>query len=221
VNKVLEINKVAFAYGDVPVLQSVDLSLTAGQFVAVSGDNGAGKSTLMNLILGNLRPSQGQIRLFGDLSNVDGHYRDLAYLSQNAVSGYHQFSPTAAELVRVYLAQLKRKSDPTALLDTVGLSGVRTHRLRELSGGQLQRVGVLLALLKQARLILLDEPTGGIDQKFSLDLYHLLREQCDQGKTVLMVTHQLAEVAPFLDAAYRLSAGKMTSLELEKLEVSR
>ena len=86
-NKVLEINKVAFAYGDVPVLQSVDLSLTAGQFVAVSGDNGAGKSTLMNLILGNLRPSQGQIRLFGDLSNVDGHYRDLAYLSQNAVSG--------------------------------------------------------------------------------------------------------------------------------------
>ena len=82
-------------------------------------------------------------------------------------------------------------------------------------------MGVLLALLKQARLILLDEPTGGIDQKFSLDLYHLLREQCDQGKTVLMVTHQLAEVAPFLDAAYRLSAGKMTSLELEKLEVSR
>ena len=220
-NKVLEINKVAFAYGDVPVLQSVDLSLTAGQFVAVSGDNGAGKSTLMNLILGNLHPSQGQIRLCGDLSSVDNHYRDLAYLSQNAVSGYRNFPTTVAELVRVYLAQLKRKSDPTALLDTVGLSGVRTHRLRELSGGQLQRVGVLLALLKQARLILLDEPTGGIDQKFSLDLYRLLREQCDQGKTVLMVTHQLAEVAPFIDAAYRLSAGKMTSLELEKLEVSR
>ena len=220
-NKVLEINKVAFAYGDVPVLQSVDLALAAGQFVAVSGDNGAGKSTLMKLILGNLHPSQGQIRLFGDLSSVDNHFRDLAYLSQNAVSGYRNFPTTVAELVRVYLAQLKRKSDPTALLDTVGLSGVRTNRLRELSGGQLQRVGVLLALLKQARLILLDEPTGGIDQKFSLDLYHLLREQCDQGKTVLMVTHQLAEVAPFIDAAYRLSAGKMTSLELEKLEVSR
>ncbi|MDU5541646.1 ATP-binding cassette domain-containing protein [Varibaculum cambriense] len=220
-NKILEINKVAFAYGDVPVLQSVDLSLTAGQFVAVSGDNGAGKSTLMKLLLGDLRPSQGQIRLFGDLSSVDGHYRDLAYLSQNAVSGYRNFPTTVAELIRVYLAQLKRKSEPTALLDTVGLGGVRTHRLRELSGGQLQRVGVLLALLKQARLILLDEPTGGIDQKFSLDLYHLLREQCDQGKTVLMVTHQLAEVAPFLDDALRLSAGRFTPVELEAIGVSQ
>lgn len=220
-NKILEINKVAFAYGDIPVLQSVDLSLTAGQFVAISGDNGAGKSTLMNLILGNLRPSQGQIRLFGDLSSEDNHYRDLAYLSQNAVSGYRNFPTTVAELIRVYLAQLKRKSEPTALLDTVGLSGVRTHRLRELSGGQLQRVGVLLALLKQARLILLDEPTGGIDQKFSLDLYRLLREQCDQGKTVLMVTHQLAEVAPFLDGALRLSAGRFTPVELEAIGVSQ
>lgn len=220
-NKILEIKKVAFAYGDIPVLQSVDLSLTAGQFVAVSGDNGAGKSTLMKLLLGDLRPSQGQIRLFGDLSSEDNHYRDLAYLSQNTVSGYRNFPTTVAELVRVYLAQLKRKSEPTALLDTVGLGGVRTHRLRELSGGQLQRVGVLLALLKQARLILLDEPTGGIDQKFSFDLYRLLREQCDQGKTVLMVTHQLAEVAPFLDAAYRLSTGRFTPVELEAIGVSR
>ena len=64
-NKILEINKVAFAYGDIPVLQSVDLSLTAGQFVAVSGDNGAGQSTLMKLLLGDLRPSQGKIRLLG------------------------------------------------------------------------------------------------------------------------------------------------------------
>ena len=220
-NKILEIKKVAFAYGDIPVLQSVDLSLTAGQFVAVSGDNGAGKSTLMKLLLGDLRPSQGQIRLFGDLSSEDNHYRDLAYLSQNAVSGYRNFPTTVAGLVRVYLAQLKRKSEPTALLDTVGLGGMCTHRLRELSGGQLQRVGVLLALLKQARLILLDEPTGGIDQKFSLDLYRLLREQCDQGKTVLMVTHQLAEVAPFLDAAYRLSAGRFTPVELEAIGGSR
>ncbi|WP_122820946.1 metal ABC transporter ATP-binding protein [Varibaculum vaginae] len=220
-NKILEVNKVAFAYADELVLQSVDLSLTAGKFVAVSGDNGAGKSTLMNLILGNLRPSQGEIRLFGDLGSLDNHYRDLAYLSQNAVSGYRNFPTTVAELVRIHLAHLKRKSEVSSLLDTVGLSGVRNHRLRELSGGQLQRVGVLLALIKQARLILLDEPTGGIDQKFSLDLYHLLREQCDQGKSVLMVTHQLAEVSPFLDSAYRLSAGKIFSLKLEENEAGR
>lgn len=219
-SKVLEIEKLHFTYGEYPLLQGVDFSLAAGKFAAIVGGNGVGKTTLMNLILGKLKAETGQIRLFEDSLSVDNHYRDLAYLSQEAVSRYRNFPTTVKELLKMYLAQLKQKSDPEALLENVGLAAVQNHRLSELSGGQLQRVGLLVALLKQARLILLDEPTGGVDQQFSLELYQILRRQCLAGNSVLMITHHLTEAALFLDEAYRLERGVLTRLQLEEYKRS-
>ena len=219
-SKVLEIEKLHFTYGEYPLLQGVDFSLAAGKFAAIVGGNGVGKTTLMNLILGKLKAETGQIRLFEDSLSADNHYRDLAYLSQEAVSRYRNFPTTVKELLKMYLAQLKQKSDPEALLENVGLTAVQNHRLSELSGGQLQRVGLLVALLKQARLILLDEPTGGVDQQFSLELYQILRRQCLAGNSVLMITHHLTEAALFLDEAYRLERGILTRLQLEEYKRS-
>ena len=219
-SKVLEIEQLHFTYGEYPLLQGVDFSLAAGKFAAIVGGNGVGKTTLMNLILGKLKAETGQIRLFEDSLSVDNHYRDLAYLSQEAVSRYRNFPTTVKELLKMYLAQLKQKSDPEALLENVGLAAVQNHRLSELSGGQLQRVGLLVALLKQACLILLDEPTGGVDQQFSLELYQILRRQCLAGNSVLMITHHLAEAALFLDEAYHLERGILTRLQLEEYKRS-
>ena len=219
-SKVLEIEKLHFTYGEYPLLQGVDFSLAAGKFAAIVGGNGVGKTTLMNLILGKLKAETGKIRLFEDSLSVDNHYRDLAYLSQEAVSRYRNFPTTVKELLKMYLAQLKQKTDPEALLENVGLVAVHNHRLSELSGGQLQRVGLLVALLKQARLILLDEPTGGVDQQFSLELYQILRRQCLAGNSVLMITHHLTEAALFLDEAYRLEKGILTRLQLEEYKRS-
>lgn len=219
-SKVLEIEKLHFTYGEYPLLQGVDFSLAAGKFAAIVGGNGVGKTTLMNLILGKLKAGTGQIRLFEDSLSVDNHYRDLAYLSQEAVSRYRNFPTTVKELLKMYLAQLKQKTDPEALLENVGLTAVRNHRLSELSGGQLQRVGLLVALLKQARLIFLDEPTGGVDQQFSLELYQILRRQCLAGNSVLMITHHLTEATLFLDEAYRLERGILTRLQLEEYKRS-
>ena len=217
---VLEIEKLHFTYGEYPLLQGVNLSLAAGKFAAIVGGNGAGKTTLMNLILGKLKAETGQIRLFEDSLSADNHYRDLAYLSQEAVSRYRNFPTTVKELLKMYLAQLKQKTAPEALLENVGLTAVQNHRLSELSGGQLQRVGLLVALLKQARLILLDEPTGGVDQQFSLELYQILRRQCLAGNSVLMITHHLTEAVSFLDEAYRLERGVLTRLQLEEYKRS-
>lgn len=219
-SNVLEIEKLHFTYGEYPLLQGVNLSLPAGKFAAIVGGNGAGKTTLMNLILGKLKAETGQIRLFEDSLSADNHYRDLAYLSQEAVSRYRNFPTTVKELLKMYLAQLKQKTAPETLLENVGLTAVQNHRLSELSGGQLQRVGLLVALLKQARLILLDEPTGGVDQQFSLELYQILRRQCLAGNSVLMITHHLTEAALFLDEAYRLERGVLTRLELEEYKRS-
>ena len=219
-SNVLEIEKLHFTYGEYPLLQGVNLSLPAGKFAAIVGGNGAGKTTLMNLLLGKLKAETGQIRLFEDSLSADNHYRDLAYLSQEAVSRYRNFPTTVKELLKMYLAQLKQKTAPETLLENVGLTAVQNHRLSELSGGQLQRVGLLVALLKQARLILLDEPTGGVDQQFSLELYQILRRQCLAGNSVLMITHHLTEAALFLDEAYRLERGVLTRLELEEYKRS-
>lgn len=219
-SNVLEIEKLHFTYGEYPLLQGVNLSLAAGKFAAIVGGNGAGKTTLMNLILGKLKAETGQIRLFEDSLSADNHYRDLAYLSQEAVSRYRNFPTTVKELLKMYLAQLKQKTAPEALLENVGLTAVQNHRLSELSGGQLQRVGLLVALLKQARLILLDEPTGGVDQQFSLELYQILRRQCLAGNSVLMITHHLTEAVSFLDEAYRLERGVLTCLQLEEYKRS-
>lgn len=219
-SNVLEIEKLHFTYGEYPLLQGVNLSLAAGKFAAIVGGNGAGKTTLMNLILGKLKAETGQIRLFEDSLSADNHYRDLAYLSQEAVSRYRNFPTTVKELLKMYLAQLKQKTAPEALLENVGLTAVQNHRLSELSGGQLQRVGLLVALLKQARLILLDEPTGGVDQQFSLELYQILRRQCLVGNSVLMITHHLTEAVSFLDEAYRLERGVLTRLQLEEYKRS-
>ena len=219
-SNVLEIEKLHFTYGEYPLLQGVNLSLAAGKFAAIVGGNGAGKTTLMNLILGKLKAETGQIRLFEDSLSADNHYRDLAYLSQEAVSRYRNFPTTVKELLKMYLAQLKQKTAPEALLENVGLTAVQNHRLSELSGGQLQRVGLLVALLKQARLILLDEPTGGVDQQFSLELYQILRRQCLAGNSVLMITHHLTEAVSFLDEAYRLERGVLTRFQLEEYKRS-
>lgn len=219
-SNVLEIEKLHFTYGEYPLLQGVNLSLAAGKFAAIVGGNGAGKTTLMNLILGKLKAETGQIRLFEDSLSADNHYRDLAYLSQEAVSRYRNFPTTVKELLKMYLAQLKQKTAPEALLENVGLTAVQNHRLSELSGGQLQWVGLLVALLKQARLILLDEPTGGVDQQFSLELYQILRRQCLAGNSVLMITHHLTEAVSFLDEAYRLERGVLTRLQLEEYKRS-
>ncbi|WP_302968574.1 metal ABC transporter ATP-binding protein [uncultured Varibaculum sp.] len=219
-SNVLEIEKLHFTYGEYPLLQGVNLSLAAGKFAAIVGGNGAGKTTLMNLILGKLKAETGQIRLFEDSLSADNHYRDLAYLSQEAVSRYRNFPTTVKELLKMYLAQLKQKTAPEVLLENVGLTAVQNHRLSELSGGQLQRVGLLVALLKQARLILLDEPTGGVDQQFSLELYQILRRQCLAGNSVLMITHHLTEAVSFLDEAYRLERGVLTRLQLEEYKRS-
>lgn len=219
-SNVLEIEKLHFTYGEYPLLQGVNLSLAAGKFAAIVGGNGAGKTTLMNLILGKLKAETGKIRLFEDSLSADNHYRDLAYLSQEAVSRYRNFPTTVKELLKMYLAQLKQKTAPETLLENVGLTAVQNHRLSELSGGQLQRVGLLVALLKQARLILLDEPTGGVDQQFSLELYQILRRQCLAGNSVLMITHHLTEAVSFLDEAYRLERGVLTRLQLEEYKRS-
>ncbi|EMD16275.1 hypothetical protein HMPREF9943_01396 [Eggerthia catenaformis OT 569 = DSM 20559] len=204
----LEINNLCFSYDLEPILNNLHLVIPENTFCAIVGENGAGKSTLLHLILGNLKYSRGEIRIFGDLIEKDNHYQDIAFISQHSVLGYKNFPTTIEETVKVHIRHLKVRQDASYFLDKVGLYKHRKKTLSSLSGGQLQRLGVLLALIKDARIIILDEPTTGIDVKFSCELFEMLKDLA-KTKTVIMVTHQLSEALPYLDRVYEIKEGEI------------
>lgn len=206
--KVLEIDNLSFSYGKDTILNNISFEVNKGEFVAIVGENGSGKSTLLNLILSNLTPNSGKIKLFGDYISKDNHYRDIAYISQNAVNAYKNFPTTINELIINHLSYLKIKENAEKFLEVVGLENHKDKALSQLSGGQLQRVGLVLALIKDANLILLDEPTSAIDKNFSRELFSLLKKLSKSGKTIVIVTHELAEITDYVDYIIHLKSTK-------------
>lgn len=205
---ILEIRGLAFSYGAEPLIRDLDLTVHAGELVALVGDNGSGKSTLMALITGQLAPACGTIRLFGDDAAANRHYADIAYVSQDSIRGYRSFPTTIGELVGIHLRHLKASADVSELLETVELTGLARRRLSELSGGQLQRVGLLLALIKDARLILLDEPTSAIDRRFSAAFYRILQSLARSGTAIVVITHHLTDAQGATMRVVRLEDGQ-------------
>ncbi|WP_282925742.1 metal ABC transporter ATP-binding protein [Helcococcus kunzii] len=204
---ILEVNNLSFAYEQNNIIQNVNLQVAKGDFVAIIGENGSGKSTFLNIILSNLKIKNGEVKLFGDNINSNNHYKDIAFISQNTVSKLRNFPTTIEEVIRNHMSFLKNRQNIDEILKNIGLYEHRKKALSALSGGQLQRVGLMLALLKDASLIILDEPTTGIDKKFSKDLYENLRELSNFGKTILMVTHELEDSKDYVDYLLHVKDG--------------
>lgn len=217
--EVLKIKGLKFAYDKDLILDDINFEINEGDLVALVGANGVGKSTLLKLILGELRPREGQIRIFGDDIMKDKHYRDLAYISQNAVASYRNFPTSVEEAIKIHLAYLKKKTDSKELMDKLGLYDHRKKSLSELSGGQIQRFAISLTLIKDASLILLDEPTTGIDEDFARDFFENLISLKKEGKTILIITHQLDMAGEFVDYALRIKKGKIEKISKDRLSL--
>lgn len=183
----------------VQVLQSLDLDIPSGDFLALMGPSGSGKSTLLNLIGGLDRPTSGTVEIAGQ--RVD-NLNDAALTRWRAdhvgfvFQMYNLLPVLSAErnvelpLLLTPLSAPERRKRAQAALSLVGLSDRRHHKPRELSGGQEQRVGIARAIVSDPTLLLCDEPTGDLDRKAGdeiLDLLGALNQQ--QGKTIIMVTH--------------------------------
>ena len=186
----------------VRALAGVSLSVQAGEFVGLLGTSGSGKSTLLNLIAGLDTPTTGKLRVLD---------RDLAALSRNDLSQHRQKTvgiifqsfnlvPSMTALENVALSMMfagvprrERDERAAALLDAVGLGGRGTHRPKELSGGEQQRVSIARALANRPALLLADEPTGNLDSKTTREIMAILKDLNErEGKTVIMVTHDAA-----------------------------
>ncbi|MEZ3114719.1 metal ABC transporter ATP-binding protein [Halobaculum sp. MBLA0147] len=204
--RVIELTNVTFGYTATPVIEDVTLGIEPGEFVAVVGPNGSGKSTLMELMVGLRRPDEGRARLFGEPAHRFDDGERLGYVAQHA-SASKEMPITVREVVRMgrfpHVGFGRLDADDEAIVDaaieTVGMDAFANRRVTQLSGGQRQRAFIARALASEADLLVLDEPTVGVDAESVEAFYDLLQTLNDRGITVLLIEHDLAAVVDHAD----------------------
>jgi len=207
----------------VTALRDADLSVKAGEFIALMGASGSGKSTLLNL-LGLLdRPTSGEYFLEGkpvsslrrdELADLRGRRIGFIFQNFNLLSRYSAWENVALPLAYrqgeiVAREQLNRAREA---LSRVGLEHRVDHNPMELSGGERQRVAIARALITQPAVILADEPTGNLDSQTGIEIMHLLKELNEEGRTIMMVTHD-EKIARNATRIYYMSDGLLNEKE--------
>ncbi|WP_019340417.1 ABC transporter ATP-binding protein [Stutzerimonas stutzeri] len=206
----VDIQGVNQRYGSMTVLHDLNLTLGEGEVLGLFGHNGAGKTTSMKLILGLLSPSEGQVRVLGRAPHDPEVRRQLGYLPEN-VTFYPQLS--GRETLR-HFARLKGASlaQVDELLEQVGLSHAAERRVKTYSKGMRQRLGLAQALLGEPRLLLLDEPTVGLDPIATGDLYQLIDRMRQRGTSVILCSHVLPGVEAHINRAAILAKGQLQAV---------
>ena len=195
-------------FGTVQAVKGVDLSIAAGELFGLIGHNGAGKSTLFKMMLGLIPITSGEILLDGEKVNGPRFRetrRKIGYLPENVVL-YDNLTGIETLYFFADLKAVPRKDCP-ALLEKVGLSHDASRRVREYSKGMRQRLGFAQALLGTPRLLFLDEPTTGLDPGAIRDFYRILRELRDEGVTMVLTSHILAEIQERVDRLAIMEGG--------------
>ena len=203
-NKVLEVKDLSFSYPDKSILHRLSFDVDAGDFMCIVGTNGTGKSTLLKLILNQLSPLEGEIKLLGTNSEKYKDFASIAYVSQKATNINRDFPATVEEVVSLGLYSKKglfkrnTKEDKKLIdsaLERVGMLDYKHRQIGYLSGGQQQRVFIAKALISDPRIIFLDEPTTGIDIRAVDSICCLLGDlNKNSGITIVMVTHDISSI---------------------------
>ena len=212
--EIISLSNVSAGYDGRPVINGVDLSVQAGEFIGIVGPSGSGKTTLLRVLL-------GAVHLYGGRAEVDGHEvggrrrPSVGYVPQLETIDWN-FPVTVEEVVLMGRAtssgiwpwpRREDREELDHLLDHLGIAAFRKQHIRNLSGGQQQRVFLARALIRNPRLLLLDEPTSGVDIKTRDDVLHLLVGLNRQGVTVVISTHELNAVAAHLPRVVCINHG--------------
>jgi zinc transport system ATP-binding protein len=202
---IIEIKDLTYRYESEVVLENINFSVLEGSFLAIVGPNGSGKSTLLKLILGLLKLQKGEISLFGEDINRFKGREDIGYVSQKANSFNSGFPAMVSEVVasgltkKLGLFHFMKKEDKEKVnqaLEAVGMANFKNRNIGELSGGQQQRVFIARALVSSPKLLILDEPTVGVDVQNVNTFYQMLKDLNENRHiTLLLVTHDIGTIS--------------------------
>ncbi len=202
---IIRASDVSFSYREKPALAGINIDVLPGDYLGVIGPNGGGKTTLLKLVLGLVRPASGSVELFGRPAAGFREWSRIGYVPQKATSVESRFPFTVEEVVafgrvdRVGMLRRFKAADREAVtraLAEVNMLPQRGALLSELSGGQQQRVFIAKGLVSDPDILILDEPTVGVDIESQDEFYHLLsRLNREQGITLVVVSHDIDVIA--------------------------
>jgi heme exporter protein A len=215
VEPIIEVKGLVKKFGFKTVLRKVDLSIQEGDFLALFGHNGAGKTTLIRVLCSLMKPTSGEIRIAG----IDPHYDRETYCNTIGVISHRTFlyqNLSAFENLRFYgrmydVSELKERIE--ALLDLVGLTKYRNDPVNTYSRGMQQRLSVARAIIHDPQILFLDEPYTGLDQHGAEDFKKLLKQFRNQGKTILMTSHNIDRGLELCNQSAILKAGRLVFKE--------
>ncbi len=224
---VIEAQDICFGYTGERILDHVGFTVNKGDFVSIIGSNGSGKSTLLRIILGELSPYQGSVCLFGEEVAHFKSWPKVGFVPQNGFRGNAGFPATAEEIVllnlysEIGLFRLPGKAQREKARYALQMVNMEAHAKRlfgELSGGQQQRVMLARVLANEPELLLLDEPTTGVDAQTVETLYTLLsRYNRERNITVVMVTHDMGRAAAHVSRVLCLEESSLVELRPEQV----
>ena len=208
----IEVSQLTRMYGDQKAVDDISFSLNKGEIVGFLGPNGAGKSTTMKIITGYIRPDKGTAVVSG--INVQQYplsaKRKIGYLPEANPLYYDMYVQEYLDFVADVHAVSNKKHKISAIIDTVGLTPEKRKRTGQLSKGYKQRVGLAAALIHDPEVLVLDEPTTGLDPNQIIEIRDLIRK-LGKNKTVLFSTHILQEVEALCDRVIIINKGRLVA----------
>ncbi len=207
----VEISQLLVRYGEVVAVDHLDLRAEAGEVLALLGPNGAGKTTTVETLEGFRRPDGGTVRVVG-LDPVGDHRQVMCRMGVMLQSCRLYSAIRPVEALRLFASYYPNAADPQQLLERVGLAARARTAWRKLSGGEQQRLALALALVGRPEVVVLDEPTAGLDVEGRLLVRDLIEQLRTDGMCVLLTSHELDEVERLADRVAIIDRGRLLAL---------
>ena len=214
----IEAKNLGIAFSNDWIFRNINVAIEEGVFAAIVGPNGSGKSTFLRIVTRLIEPTEGEVFLYGQPVKDFSNRSHIGYISQAPIASQKRFPITAKEIVELGILPLHKSILPFLssaekdkvynAMKTVDVWHLRNHLIGDLSGGQKQRVLLARALAAEAKLLLLDEPTSGIDADAKKEIYSLLKNLCtEQGTTIVMISHDMDLATQKTDKILCLESG--------------